>query len=173
MASPVSRFSSMRIISQLFIGAVVIGRITSSSDAQTIWPTDASTTSTVDAQNTSSVHAHTTNVLTGNGYYLDRFNYDVTSPRTDGFKDFGPQDWGDIQCDEENSLRSCLVYTDKWETGREWAINKNYCRWCPIDDPESCNNRHHQSPINLRRAVGLEPGTHHLTNECIVGRTDL
>jgi len=115
----------------------------------------------------SSVEAQETNVLSGNGYYLDRFNYDVTVPRSDGFKDYGPEDWEDIECDEQNSLKSCLAYRDKWETGRGWGINKNYCRWCPKDDPELCDNRHHQSPINLERAVGFEPDTHELTNECI------
>lgn len=112
------------------------------------------------------VEAQTTNVLSGNGYYLDRFNYDVTVPRSDGFKDYGPEDWGDIQCDEQNSLKSCLAYSDKWETGREWGISKNYCRSCPEDDPEMCD-RHHQSPINLQRGVGYQPGTHELANECI------
>ena len=114
------------------------------------------------------VTAQETNVLSGNGYYLDRFNYDVTEGRNDGFIDYGPEDWGDIRCDERFALESCYAYTDKWETGRDWTINKNYCRWCPIDDPESCNNRHHQSPINLRRAVGFEPYTHEFANECIV-----
>ena len=112
--------------------------------------------------------AQGTNVLSGAGYYLDRFNCDVTVQRTDGFMDYGPEDWGDIQCDEENSLKSCLAYTDKWETGREWGISKNYCRWCP-DGPETCG-KHHQSPINLQRAVGYEPDTHELANECIVSR---
>ena len=109
---------------------------------------------------------------TGNGSFLDRFNYDVTVNRSDGFKDYGPEDWGDIQCDEENSLESCLAYRDKWETGREWGIEKNYCRWCPETDPDSCGKQQHQSPINLRRAVGYEPGTHELTNECIVSKID-
>ena len=86
------------------------------------------------------------NLLSGDGFYLDRFTYDVTVSRADGFKDYGPEDWPQIECDEENSLRSCLAYRDKWETGREWSIKKNYCRNCPIDDPEVCNNRHHHNP---------------------------
>ena len=123
---------------------------------------------------TSFVEAQTTNVPSGNGDYLDRFNYDVTVRRSDGFKDYGPEDWGDIQCDEQNSLKSCLAYRDKWETGREWGISKNYCRSCPKDDPETCD-RHHQSPINLQRGVGYEPGaneTNELANECIVSSID-
>jgi hypothetical protein len=103
-------------------------------------------------------------------YYLDRFNYDVTVQRSDGFVDYQPEDWEQIQCDEQSSLESCLAYTDKWETGRDWAINTNYCQWCPEGgDPSLCNeNRHHQSPINLERIVGYEPDTHDLANECIV-----
>eukprot|EP00536_Pseudo-nitzschia_multiseries_P002986 jgi/Psemu1/236253/estExt_Genewise1.C_420092 len=81
--------------------------------------------------------------------------------------DYGPRDWEDIECDEQFSLKSCLAYPDKWETGRAWGIQKNYCRWCPEDDPELCEYRHHQSPIDLKRAVGFEPWTHELANECI------
>ena len=116
------------------------------------------------------VEAQGINVLTGNGYYLDRFNYDVTIGRNDGFTDYGPEDWEDIRCDEQSSLKSCLAYRDKWETGREWAINKNYCKWCPEEDSTLCDSRHHQSPINLERVVGYEPDTHELANECIVSK---
>ena len=137
-------FTSMRVLSHCLISFITIGFKLSFVSPQVI------------------------NTLSGNGYFLDRFNYDVTVSRGDGFKDYGPNDWGDIQCDEQNSLRSCLAYRDKWETGREWSIKKNYCRNCPIDDPEMCENRHHQSPINLERAVGYEPYTHELANECIV-----
>ncbi|VEU35620.1 unnamed protein product [Pseudo-nitzschia multistriata] len=107
-----------------------------------------------------------TNVLTGNGLYLDRFNYDATVQRPDGFTDYGPSDWENIECDERDALQSCLAYPDKWETGRAWAVNRNYCRWCPASDPDRCS-RHHQSPIDLQRAVGKEPGTDWLANECI------
>eukprot|EP00537_Pseudo-nitzschia_pungens_P014485 CAMPEP_0172397898 /NCGR_PEP_ID=MMETSP1061-20121228/33405_1 /TAXON_ID=37318 /ORGANISM="Pseudo-nitzschia pungens, Strain cf. pungens" /LENGTH=576 /DNA_ID=CAMNT_0013130229 /DNA_START=72 /DNA_END=1802 /DNA_ORIENTATION=+ len=107
------------------------------------------------------------NLLSGYGYYFDRFNYDETVRRSDGFVDYGPSDWEEIQCDEQYSLKSCLAYRDKWETGRDWGIQKNYCRWCPEDDPEKCPSRHHQSPIDLKRAVGFEPYTHELANECI------
>ena len=120
----------------------------------------------------SSIDAEETNVTAVPVQYLDRFNYDVTTIRTDGFKDFGPKDWGDIECDEENALSSCLAYPDIWETGRQWGIEKNYCKWCPIDGTggeEECK-RHHQSPINLERAVGYEPDTHPMANECIVSR---
>jgi len=143
MLSPILRFTSIRGAAMLLIGFVVIGMKSSLGEAQG------------------------DNVLTGNGYYLDRFNYDVTVSRSSGFKDYGPEDWEDIQCDEQNSLESCLAYRDKWETGRKWAINENYCRWCPKDDPDLCGSRHHQSPINLERAVGYELGAHELANECI------
>jgi len=113
------------------------------------------------------IEAQTTNLLSGNGHlYLDRFNYNTTVRRSDGFIDFGPEDWEDIYCDEENALESCLSYIDTWQTGREWGIEQNYCRWCPIDEPDLCG-RHHQSPINLQREVGYEPDTHELANECI------
>mmetsp|Transcript_25784 Transcript_25784/g.28947 ORF Transcript_25784/g.28947 Transcript_25784/m.28947 type:complete len:581 (+) Transcript_25784:49-1791(+) len=102
--------------------------------------------------------------------YLDRFNYEnVSIRRSDGFMDYQPEDWERIQCDEHSSLETCLAYIDTWETGRDWAINTNYCRWCPEGgDSTLCdNNRHHQSPINLERVVGYEPDTHDLANECI------
>ena len=83
--------------------------------------------------------------------------------------DYQPEDWERIQCDEQSSLDTCLAYIDKWKTGRDWAINTNYCRWCPEGgDPTLCDKRHHQSPINLERVVGYEPDTHDLANECIV-----
>ena len=125
--------------------------------------------SPINAEETNVTANVTANVTTDFVQYLDRFNYDVTTNRTDGFKDFGPKDWGDIECDEENALSSCLAYRDIWETGRQWGIKKNYCKWCPIDGTggEECQ-RHHQSPINLQRAVGYEPDTHPLANECIV-----
>eukprot|EP00532_Pseudo-nitzschia_australis_P005419 CAMPEP_0168185640 /NCGR_PEP_ID=MMETSP0139_2-20121125/13962_1 /TAXON_ID=44445 /ORGANISM="Pseudo-nitzschia australis, Strain 10249 10 AB" /LENGTH=575 /DNA_ID=CAMNT_0008107505 /DNA_START=218 /DNA_END=1942 /DNA_ORIENTATION=- len=113
------------------------------------------------------IEAQGTNVLSGNGYYLDRFNYDETVRRRDGFTDYGPKDWEDIECDEQSSLKSCLAYRDKWETGRHWDIEKNYCRWCPEDNPDQCGEKHHQSPIDLKRATGFEPFTHEFANECI------
>ena len=98
--------------------------------------------------------------------YLDRFTYqeeDITRP--DDFKDYSPEHWNDISCNEGSRLDECLGYRDKWETGRDWEISKNYCRWCP--EGEGRCGRHHQSPINLRREVGYEPGTHEAANECI------
>lgn len=149
MVSPFSSFASLRCIAPLIASYVMI------------------------SMKSSFVKSQGPNVLTGNGYYLDRFNYDVTVDRIDGFKDYGPEDWGDIECDEQNALKSCLAYRDKWETGREWGIENNYCRWCPQESPEMCDTRHHQSPINLERAVGYEPGTHELANECIVSCMDI
>lgn len=88
--------------------------------------------------------------------YGDRWNYDETIVRSDGFTDYGPSDWGDIECDESSreGLDACLAYTDKWHEGEGWTIRDNYCRWCPESSPDSCG-RHHQSPINLERNRGL------------------
>jgi hypothetical protein len=84
--------------------------------------------------------------------YLDRFNYYETRQRDDGFTDYGPSDWGDISCDERNALDECVGYPDKWNTGRDWDITENSCRWCPATDNNNANcGRHHQSPINLER----------------------
>lgn len=100
--------------------------------------------------------------------YLDRFTYqDKTIVRSDGFKDYAPQDWQEIACDEENKLDECLAYRDKWHQARDWAIDSNTCQWCPDDGKESCG-RHRQSPINLKREVGLDLVTHpDVANECI------
>ncbi|KAL3937732.1 MAG: hypothetical protein SGARI_002006 [Bacillariaceae sp.] len=98
--------------------------------------------------------------------YLDRFTYedfDITRP--DLFMDYSPQNWNDISCNEGSRLEECLGYRDKWETGRSWEVEKNYCRWCP--EGEGRCSRHHQSPIDLKREVGYEPGTHEQANECI------
>ena len=94
---------------------------------------------------------------------LDRFNYDQTVQRPDGYTDYGPPEWGRIACDEEDNLDNCIGYPDKWNTGRAWEVNENYCRWCP-DGASSCG-RHHQSPINLSRDRGIED--HVNANECI------
>jgi carbonic anhydrase len=98
--------------------------------------------------------------------YLDRFTYDVTTPNSAGFTDYGPSDWGDIDCDEINKLDECLAYRDKWHTGRQWDVLDNYCRSCPEDGTGTnyCG-RHHQSPINLLRDRGL-PGSDN-EKECI------
>lgn len=99
-------------------------------------------------------------------HFLDRFTYeDEDIQRGDGFFDYAPQNWNDIECNEESQLDECLGYTDKWHTARVWSITQNYCRWCP--EGEGLCDKHHQSPIDLRRAVGYELGTNDLANECI------
>jgi Eukaryotic-type carbonic anhydrase len=98
--------------------------------------------------------------------YLDRFTYkDEDDERADGFIDYAPENWGDISCNEGSKLDECVGYRDKWHTGRGWSIQENHCKWCP-DGSNRCD-RHRQSPINLRREFGLEPGTHENANECI------
>ena len=98
--------------------------------------------------------------------YLDRFTYeDNDILRSDQFMDYSPRNWNDISCNEGSRLEECLGYRDKWETGRSWQVEKNYCRWCP--EGEGRCSRHHQSPIDLKREVGYEPGTHESANECI------
>jgi hypothetical protein len=89
--------------------------------------------------------------------FHDRFTYqDTTIDRGDGFFDYRPEDWDQIQCDERtrDTLEQCEGYPYKWHEGIEWGIQDNYCRWCPDDGTNSCG-RHHQSPINLLREVGL------------------
>ena len=88
--------------------------------------------------------------------YGDRWNYDTTIQRADGFTDYAPPNWGDISCDESSveGLEACIAYTDIWLEGQDWDIRDNYCRWCPENDSGSCG-RHHQSPINLLRVYGL------------------
>ena len=103
--------------------------------------------------------------------FLDRFTYkDEDDNRGDGFIDYAPPNWNKISCNEGSQLEECLGYTDKWDTARDWSITRNYCRWCP--DGEGRCDKHHQSPIDLRRAAGYEPGTHDLANECIGESTD-
>lgn len=88
--------------------------------------------------------------------YEDRWNYDKTIQRKDGFIDFGPEEWSLIECDESTpeGLDACLAYRDKWHTGQSWKLDRNYCLWCPVGLPDSCG-RHHMSPINLKRNRGL------------------
>lgn len=98
--------------------------------------------------------------------FLDRFTYkDENVERSDGFIDYSPPNWGDIVCNEGELLDECIGYPDKWETGRGWQLQKNYCEWCPAGSGQC--DRHHQSPIDLKRQVGLVPGTHPDANECI------
>ena len=57
-----------------------------------------------------------------------------------------------------------MGWPDKWETGVEWELEKNYCRWCP-ESGNGCGV-HHQSPIDLKRSVAVEDDEEHF-NECI------
>jgi hypothetical protein len=56
-----------------------------------------------------------------------------------------------------------LGWPEGWETGIEWELETNSCRWCPDGGAEICGT-HHQSPINLERnkAILGDPGY----NEC-------
>jgi hypothetical protein len=103
-------------------------------------------------------------------YFLDRFNYHETSVRGDGFIDYAPNEWGKIECDEQTaeSLDKCEGYNRKWHEGINWTIQDNFCRWCPVGS-DLCG-RHHQSPINLLREVGLDPNISFVANECIVSQ---
>lgn len=111
------------------------------------------------------------------GIYLDRFTYKDTNQineirvggRDHTSIDYSPDNWGDITCNEGSMLDECQGYRDKWETGREWGITKNYCKWCP--EGTDCG-RHHQSPIDLKRGAGLDwdPTSQfysEIANECI------
>mmetsp|Transcript_260 Transcript_260/g.575 ORF Transcript_260/g.575 Transcript_260/m.575 type:complete len:592 (-) Transcript_260:193-1968(-) len=116
------------------------------------------------------------------GVYLDRFTYesedvaidhDLNNDGINGHTsyDYSPRNWGDISCNEGSKLDECVGYTDKWETGREWGISRNYCKWCPEGEAHNCG-RHHQSPVNLERGVGLDfdPSSQfysEIANECI------
>eukprot|EP00537_Pseudo-nitzschia_pungens_P003212 CAMPEP_0172359778 /NCGR_PEP_ID=MMETSP1060-20121228/3924_1 /TAXON_ID=37318 /ORGANISM="Pseudo-nitzschia pungens, Strain cf. cingulata" /LENGTH=600 /DNA_ID=CAMNT_0013081565 /DNA_START=203 /DNA_END=2005 /DNA_ORIENTATION=- len=111
--------------------------------------------------------------------YLDRFTYENIDQYNkvnvgDGTHtaiDYSPDNWGDITCNEGSRLDECEGYRDKWDTGREWEITKNYCKWCPAGEGIDCG-RHHQSPIDLKRGVGLDwdvtsPYYSEMANECI------
>lgn len=117
------------------------------------------------------------------GVYLDRFTYndqDIAIEHdlnNDGINDhtsfdYAPDHWGEITCNEGSALDECVGYTDKWETGRAWGVTKNYCKSCPANGNHNCG-RHHQSPVNLQRVVGMDfdpdsPDYSALANECIV-----
>lgn len=105
-------------------------------------------------------------------HFLDRFTYDETTRRGDGFVDYQPSLWGKIECDETSaeSLEQCEGYPHKWHEGINWTVTQNYCRWCPLDAPLELCGRHHQSPINLLREVGLDLNTSDAAKECIVSR---
>lgn len=114
--------------------------------------------------------------------YLDRFTYNSedivieNDLNKDGRNDhtsidYSPENWRDIRCNEGSKLDECVGYTDKWTTGREWGISKNYCKWCPEGERNGCG-RHHQSPVNLQREVGKDFNSSSkfysdIANECI------
>ena len=119
------------------------------------------------------LHSHNNNLgsvsaQNNKTHFLDRFNYHETTVRGDGFIDYDPKQWDKIKCDERSaeSLEQCEGYNYKWHEGINFTIEDNYCRWCPVGS-DKCG-RHHQSPINLVREVGLEPNISLVANECIV-----
>lgn len=104
------------------------------------------------------------------GQNLDRFTYEPNNVGQSRSTDFSPENWGTI-C-RNSDVEQCIGYPDKWESGREWSIKKNYCKWCP--EGFNCG-RHHQSPVDLKRDVGLDFNVSSqfysdLANECIVSR---
>jgi len=121
------------------------------------------------AANASLIFLLLTGVLAKNNstHFLDRFNYHETSVRGDGFIDYAPNEWGKIECDERTaeSVDKCEGYNHKWHEGINWTIQDNSCRWCPVGS-DTCG-RHHQSPINLLREVGLDPNISLIAKECI------
>jgi hypothetical protein len=72
----------------------------------------------------------------------DRFSYRETVGR-----DFGPDQWHLVNCDD---VGECLGWPDGWELGIGWELTNNNCRWCP-DTGNDCGI-HRQSPINLERS---------------------
>jgi len=100
-------------------------------------------------------------------HFLDRFNYHETTVRGDGFIDYAPNEWGNIECDEQTpeSLDKCEGYNRKWHEGINWTVQENFCQWCPVGS-DLCG-RHHQSPINLLREVRLDNNNSLVANECI------
>jgi len=115
----------------------------------------------------SSYNSHIVSAKNNGTHFLDRFNYHETTVRGDGFIDYAPKEWGEIKCDERTSesLDQCEGYNHKWHEGINWTITDNFCRWCPVGSDEC--GRHHQSPINLLREVGLDPNISLVANECI------
>jgi hypothetical protein len=72
----------------------------------------------------------------------DRFNYRDTDGR-----DFGPEEWRSVQCED---VGQCLGWPDGWDLGIGWELERNKCEWCPATGND-CGN-HRQSPINLERS---------------------
>jgi hypothetical protein len=83
----------------------------------------------------------------------DRFNYRDTEGR-----DFGPQEWNRVKCDDE---RECLGWPDGWELAVGWELRRNECEWCPAEGGNNCGI-HRQSPIDLLRS----PSTTGHDTEC-------
>ena len=80
----------------------------------------------------------------------DQFNYRGTIGR-----DFGPEDWNQVKCDD---VGQCQGWPDGWELGVGWELDHNNCRWCP-QEGSNCGI-HRQSPINLERSrstLGHDP----------------
>lgn len=99
--------------------------------------------------------------------HLDRFTYGETTVRDDGFVDYTPAEWYFIDC-PEGVVEGCEAYIDKWRTGRGWNLTRNQCIHCPATPQGNfACGRHHESPIELLREYGLEPGTHPNAKECI------
>lgn len=73
----------------------------------------------------------------------DRFNYRGTEG-----KDFGPEHWNRVQCDD---VGECLGWPDGWDLGVGWELDRNNCEWCPEGSENDCGV-HRQSPINLERS---------------------
>jgi hypothetical protein len=56
------------------------------------------------------VFAEASLLLASAQQFIDRFNYDATTPNVAaGFTNYGPSNWGgeDIECDEFNQLDEC------------------------------------------------------------------
>lgn len=90
-----------------------------------------------------------------NSNNTDRFNYRTTVGR-----DFGPNDWDQVTCDDPGQ---CSGWPDGWELGVGWELSENKChRSCPVDGEQEKCDLHQQSPIDLLRAPSM---TGH-DNEC-------
>jgi len=72
----------------------------------------------------------------------DQFNYRETEGN-----DYGPEDWGQVTCDE---VGECPGWPDGWKSAVGWELSENICQWCPEDTDHSCG-LHRQSPIDLLR----------------------
>mmetsp|Transcript_20140 Transcript_20140/g.33400 ORF Transcript_20140/g.33400 Transcript_20140/m.33400 type:complete len:589 (-) Transcript_20140:285-2051(-) len=90
----------------------------------------------------------------------DTFNYKNTD---EDDREFGPEDWDRVECDD---LDSCKGWPEDWVLGVDWDIEENSCKWCPKG--ESNCDRHHQSPIEMKRSVAVgSEDTNESYRECI------